>query len=207
MSPFHDILFPLRWAFGTTGGPERRTDIVALGSGGEERNTPWAHGRRRYDAGAAMKSLDDLAELVAFFEARRGRLHGFRFRDALDFKSCAPSLAIGPEDQSLGVGDGVRTAFPLRKIYGDAAAQYLRPIAKPVVESVRVAVNGVETDAFYLNDSGGVILEAAPISGAAITAGFLFDVPVRFDSDRLEVSVEHFNAGRIASIPLIEIKI
>jgi uncharacterized protein (TIGR02217 family) len=207
MSAFHDILFPLRWAFGTTGGPERRTDVTALGSGGEERNAPWAHGRRLYDAGAAMKSLDDLAELVAFFEARRGRLHGFRFRDALDFKSCAPSHAIGPEDQNLGEGDGASTIFPLRKLYGDAAAQYFRPIAKPVVDSVRVAVNGVETDTLYLNEASAVVFEAAPISGAAITAGFLFDVPVRFDSDRLEVSVEHFNAGRIASIPLIEIKI
>lgn len=207
MSAFHDIVFPLRWAFGTTGGPERRSDIVALGSGGEERNTPWAHGRRRYDSGAAMKSLDDLAELVAFFEARRGRLHGFRFRDALDFKSCAPSRAIGPEDQNLGEGDGAQTIFPLRKLYGDAAAQYFRPIVKPVVDSVQVAVHGVETEAFYLNEAGAVVFEAAPASGAVITAGFLFDVPVRFDTDRLEVSVEHFNAGRIVSIPLIEIKL
>lgn len=207
MSAFHDILFPLRWAFGTSGGPERRTDITALGSGGEERNAPWAHGRRRYDAGAAMKSLDDLSELVAFFEARRGRLHGFRFRDALDFKSCAPSLAIGPNDQTLGEGDGVQTVFPSRKLYGDAAAQYHRLITKPVAESLRVAVDAVETDTFYLNESGAVVFESAPANGAAITAGFLFDVPVRFDSDRLEVSVEHFNAGRIASIPLIEIKL
>lgn len=207
MSAFHDILFPLRWAFGTTGGPERRTDVTALGSGGEERNTPWAHSRRRYDAGAAMKSLDDLAELVAFFEARRGRLHGFRFRDALDFKSCAPSQTTTPLDQTLGEGDGAQTGFPLRKLYGDAAVQYFRPIAKPVAASVCVAVNSVETDAFYLSDSGAVIFETPPAPGAIITAGFLFDVPVRFDADRLEVSVEHFNAGRIASIPLIEIKI
>lgn len=207
MSAFHDILFPLRWAFGTTGGPERRTDIVALGSGGEERNTPWAHGRRRYDAGAAMKSLDDLAELVAFFEARRGRLHAFRFRDALDFKSCAPSLAVGPNDQVLGEGDGARSAFLLRKLYGDSAAQYYRPIAKPVAGSVRVAVNGAETTDFSVSESGAVIFEAAPAARASITAGFLFDTPVRFDTDRLEVSVEHFNAGRIASIPLIEVKI
>lgn len=207
MSAFHDILFPLRWAFGATGGPERRTDIVALGSGGEERNTPWAHGRRRYDVGAAMKSLDDLAELTAFFEARRGRLHGFRFRDALDFKSCAPSQTASPTDQALGEGDGETVQFSLRKRYGDVAAEYFRPIAKPVAGSVRVAIDGVETDDFSVSASGGVFLAAAPADGATITAGFLFDVPVRFDADRLEVSVEHFNAGRIASIPLIEIKI
>jgi uncharacterized protein (TIGR02217 family) len=207
MSAFHDILFPLRWAFGATGGPERRTDIVVLGSGGEERNAPWAHGRRRYDAGAAMKSLDDLAELVAFFEARRGRLHGFRFRDALDFKSCAPSQTVTPTDQILGQGDGARTEFPLRKVYGDSAAHYYRPVAKPVAGSVRVAVDGVETDDFSLGEGGAVILETPPASGASVAAGFLFDVPVRFDTDRLEVSVEHFNAGRIASIPLIEIRI
>lgn len=206
MSAFHDILFPLRWAFGTTGGPERRTDIVALGSGGEERNTPWAHGRRRYDAGAAMKSLDDLAELVAFFEARRGRLHGFRFRDALDFKSCAPSQTVAPTDQNLGEGDGARVLFALRKRYGDGAGEYFRPITKPVSGSVRAAVNGMETEDFSLSPDGAVVFETPPAVGAIVTAGFLFDVPVRFDTERLEVSVEHFNAGRIASIPLIEIK-
>jgi uncharacterized protein (TIGR02217 family) len=88
---FHDVRFPVNLSLGSMGGPERRTEIVTLTNGFEERNTPWAHSRRRYDAGAGMRSLDDIAVLVAFFEARRGMLHGFRWKDWADYKSCAPS--------------------------------------------------------------------------------------------------------------------
>ncbi|PSJ20061.1 TIGR02217 family protein, partial [Halomonas sp. ND22Bw] len=95
----------------------------------------------RYLIGANLRSLDDMAELTAFFEARRGRLYGFRFKDFADFTSCAPGGTPAPDDQALGVGDGARTAFDLTKAYGDVA----RAIVKPVAGSVRVAVGGVET--------------------------------------------------------------
>lgn len=93
---FHEVRLPARLAFGSTGGVERRTEIVTLGSGFERRSTPWAHGRRRYLIGSTLRSLDDMAALTAFFEARRARLYGFRFRDFADFKSCAPTAAVGP---------------------------------------------------------------------------------------------------------------
>jgi uncharacterized protein (TIGR02217 family) len=99
---FHEVRLPARLAFGSTGGIERRTEVVTLASGFERRATPWAHGRRRFLIGAGVRSLDDVAVLVAFFEARRGRLHGFRFRDFTDFRSCAPSASISPLDQRLG---------------------------------------------------------------------------------------------------------
>ena len=201
---FHEVRLPARLAFGSTGGVERRTEVVTLASGFERRSTPWAHGRRRYLIGAGVRSLDDAATLVAFFEARRGRLHGFRFRDFADFKSCAPSGGISPIDQPLGVGDGEAVVFALAKTYGDLA----RPITKPVTETVRLAVDGVETDAFSLDPATGLVtFDDPPDEGAVLTAGFEFDTPVRFDTDRIDVTLESFEAGRIVATPLIELRI
>lgn len=201
---FDEVRLPARLAFGSTGGVERRTEIATLASGFERRSTPWALGRRRYLIGANLRSLDDMAELTAFFEARRGRLYGFRFKDFADFKSCAPGGTIAATDQALGMGDGARKAFDLTKTYGDV----VRPIAKPVTGSVRVALDGVETTAFSLDaTTGRVTLAVAPGPGVATTAGFAFDTPVRFDTDRIETTLESFDAGRMAAVPLIEVRI
>lgn len=203
---FHEVSLPARLAFGSTGGVERRTEVVTLGSGYERRSTPWAQGRRRYLIGANLRSLDDMAALTAFFEARRGRLYGFRFRDFADFKSCAPGGVVSATDQALGTGDGVATVFPLGKSYGDL----VRDITKPVTGSVRVAVGGAElTGAAFSVEAttGRVTLAVAPEPGAAVTAGFVFDTPVRFDADRIEVTLETFGAGRMAAVPLIEIRV
>lgn len=201
---FHEVSLPARLAFGSTGGVERRTEIVTLTNGFERRSTPWAHGRRRYLIGAGLRSLADMAALTAFFEARRGRLYGFRFRDFADFRS--GSGEPEPGDQLLGQGDGTRTMFQLTKAYGD----YGRVIGKPVTGSVRVAVDGVELGggAFEVDAAtGAVTLTTAPDEAAAVTAGFLFDTPVRFDADRIDVTLESFEAGRVAAVPLIEIRI
>jgi len=207
---FHDVRLPARLAFGSTGGVERRTEIVTLGSGFERRSTPWAHGRRRYLIGANLRSLDDMAALTGFFEARRGRLYGFRFRDFADCKSCAPGGAVGPLDQVLGEGDGLRRGFQLLKAYGEGETALARTIAKPVEESVQVAVGGVELppDAFAVDPSTGMVtLNTAPGDGATVTAGFEFDTPVRFDADRIEVTLESFDAGRMAAVPLVEVRV
>ncbi len=208
MSAFHDVSLPLAWALGARGGPTRRTDIVALGSGAERRASPWAHGRRRYDIGGAGMSADALAALIAFFEARRGRLYAFRFRDVLDAKSCAPSGAVTALDQTLGTGDGVRRAFSLRKAYGAGDSMYWRAITKPVAASLSVAVAGaaVAPSGLTLNPLTGIVtLNAAPPANASVTAGFVFDTPVRFDADSLEVSLETSGGGRALSVPLIEV--
>lgn len=207
---FHDVRMPARLAFGSTGGVERRTEIVTLASGYERRSTPWAQGRRRYLIGANLRSLDDMAALTEFFEARRGRLYGFRFRDFADFKSCAPGAVVEAGDQALGTGDGVRTRFDLVKRYGEGEDALERRIRKPVAGTVRVAVAGVELDGgeFAVDAATGeVTLAAAPPVGAAVTAGFEFDVPVRFDADRIEVTLESFEAGRMAAVPLIEVRV
>jgi uncharacterized protein (TIGR02217 family) len=212
MSAFHEVLFPLDVALKSAGGPERRTEIVTLGSGREERNTRWAHSRRRYDAGYGVKSIDALRNVIAFFEERRGRLYGFRWRDRLDHSSAPTGVDVSPLDQPLGTGDGVRSSFALVKTYGAAFSPYQRPIEKPVEGSVRVAVAGVEAadgTAFVCDPATGIITffpGHIPPSDAAITAGFHFDVPVRFDTDYLEADLSAFTAGAIPKIPLIEVK-
>lgn len=200
---FHDVRLPARLAFGSTGGVERRTEVVTLASGFERRSSPWAQGRRRYLIGAGVRSLDDAAVLVAFFEARRGRLNGFRFKDFADFKSCAPSGAIAATDQAIGEGDGETAAFPLVKLYGDLA----REIRKPVAGTVLVAVDGAPADFTVDTATGIVTLDEPPDEGAEVTAGFEFDTPVRFDADRIDVTLEGFGAGRVVAVPLIEVRV
>jgi len=212
MTAFHEILFPLDIALKSAGGPERRTDVVVLGSGREERNARWAHSRRRYDAGYGVKTYDALSQVVAFFEERRGRLHGFRWRDRLDHSSAAPDVAVSATDQVIGTGNGVTATFALAKTYGSLYSPYQRPVVKPVPGSVRVAVAGIEVTegvAFTVEPATGVVSFLAghiPAVGAAVTAGFLFDVPVRFDTDYLEVDLSAFTAGAIPKIPLVEIR-
>jgi uncharacterized protein (TIGR02217 family) len=208
---FHEILFPLDIALKSAGGPERRTDIVSFGSGREQRNARWAHSRRRYDAGYGVKSLDALQAVVAFFEERRGQLHGFRWRDRLDHSSAAPGAAASALDQGIGIGDGITATVHLVKTYGAGFAPYVREIVKPVAGSVRVAVAGVEVagSAFTCDATTGIVTFLSghiPAVGAAVTAGFLFDVPVRFDTDYLEVDLSAFAAGAIPKIPLVEIR-
>ncbi len=209
MTAFHEVGFPLAIAFHSTGGPGRRTEIVTLGSGHEERNAVWAGSRRSYDVGSGVRTLDDLSAVIAFFEARMGRLYGFRFQDFADCKSCAPAAAPAATDQLLGLGDGVTRTFQLRKTYADTAAAYVRDIVKPVAGSVAVAADGVALESGFSVDSttGLVTFETAPAEGVALTAGFLFDTPVRFDTDTLSVNLASFAAGEMASIPLTEIRL
>ena len=202
---FHPVRFPLDVALGARGGPERRTDVVTLAGGGEQRNGRWFHSRRRYNAGYGVKSRADMAAVLAFFEERRGRLHGFLWRDGLDFSSNGGVPT--PLDQMIGTGDGSETSFQLTKTYGASFDPYLRPITRPVAVSVRVAVAGIELMSGWTVDvSTGVVgLSVAPAPGAAVTAGFLFDVPVRFDTDRLDVELTSFDGAEAPSIPLLEI--
>ncbi|MGP9821290.1 phage distal tail protein, Rcc01695 family [Salinarimonas sp. NSM] len=209
MDDFHEVRFPLDVALGSRGGPTRRTEIVTLASGREHRNARWAHSRRRFEAGLGVRTLDALDAVIAFFEERRGRLIGFRLHDRTDWKSGKPSAGPAPGDQALGVGDGARVAFQLVKTYGGAHDPYVRTIAKPVAGSVRVAVAGtalVEGAGFSVDTTTGLVtLAAPPAPGAAVTAGFAFDVPVRFDTDTLEIDLRAFAAGAVPEIPLLEI--
>ncbi len=208
---FHEVRFPANLSFGSTGGPERRTQVVTLANGFEERNTPWAHSRRRYDAGLGLRSLDDVAELIAFFEARRGRLHGFRWKDWADYRSGRPSAPVTSLDQLIGTGDGAQRVFQLAKTYDPDGVPYRRPIAKPVLGTVLVALAGddkVETVEFSVDCTTGAITFAVPPDiGVPVTAGFEFDVPARFDADLIQVSVASFRAGDVPQVPVVEVRL
>jgi len=208
---FHDVRFPTAISRGASGGPERRTEIVTLGSGREERNQRWADSRRRYDAGYGVRGVDDLHAVIAFFEERRGRLHAFRWKDWSDYKSCPPLQMPAATDQEIGTGDGTTADFQLRKAYGASFAPWTREIKKPIAGTVLVAVNGadqVEGIDFTVDYATGVVTFGSPPQNLApVTAGFEFDVPARFDTDRLAVSLEHFSHGDIPSIPIVEVRL
>ena len=194
---FHAVRFPLDVALGARGGPERATDVVTLASGREERNARWAHSRRRWNAGYGVKSRADMQAVLAFFEERRGRFHSFLWRDGLDHSA---------DGQAIGTGNGVLTAFQLVKRYGASFDPYVRSITKPVVATVRVWVAGVETmSGWSVSGTTGIVtFDVAPASGA-ITASFEFDVPVRFDTDRLDIELSSFDAADAPNIPVIEV--
>ncbi|MEM1374164.1 MAG: DUF2460 domain-containing protein [Pseudomonadota bacterium] len=208
---FHEVRFPTTLSFGSVGGPERRTEIVTLANGFEERNTPWAHSRRRYDAGVAMRSLDDIEELIAFFEARHGQLYGFRWKDWSDYRSIASSREIAFTDQVIGNGDGATTIFQLSKVYRSGSESYARPIRKPVDGTVRLGwgdaekTEGIDYAVDYL--TGEVTFTSPPPEEAEVVAGFEFDVPVRFDIDQIQTSVAAFNAGDAPSVPVVEVRV
>ncbi|WP_296417368.1 DUF2460 domain-containing protein [Pseudooctadecabacter sp.] len=208
---FHEVRFPTNLSFGALGGPERRTEIVTLSNGFEERNTPWAHSRRRYDAGMGLRSLDDVEAVVAFFEARQGQMFGFRWKDWADFRSAAPKAQITGEDQVIGMGDEVQTAFQLVKNYASGTASYARPVKKPVVGTVLVAVGGetmVEGVDYEVDHLTGVVtFNHPPDLQGEVTAGYEFDVPVRFDTDAIVTSMATFQAGEVPDIPVVEVRV
>ena len=205
---FHEVRFPDNISRGARGGPERRTQVIELASGDEERNASWANSRRRYDVAYGIRRADDLAAVVAFFEARNGRLHGFRYKDWADYKSCLPSQAITAIDQQIGTGTGSLKIFQLSKRYSSGAQTWARTIAKPVAGTVRVALGMVEQMSGWTMDSttGVITFTTAPGNGVIIRAGFEFDVPVRFDTDVLDITLDIERLGSITSIPLLEIR-
>ncbi len=205
---FHNTRFPEVIGRGARGGPSRRTQVVVLGSGAEERNATWADSLRRYDVAYGIRNSDALAEVVAFFEARNGRLHGFRFKDWSDYKSCPPSGTPAATDQAIGTGNGTVRKFQLVKAYISGGITYSRPIRRPRSGTVVIALAGVVQGSGWTCDFGNgvVTFTVAPSSGQAVTAGFEFDVPVRFDTDSLDVTLDIERLGTIQSIPLIELR-
>jgi uncharacterized protein (TIGR02217 family) len=202
MQAFDDVLFPLALGREAEVMPEFSTAIVVSAGGHEARNASGSAARTRYDIGPGIRSEQDIAALLDFFRARMGPARGFRLRDPFDSSSAGGHAAPTPIDQPIGTGDGITRRFALVKHYGES----VRRITRPVAGSVRVAVNGMEISGFTLTDAVWVVLDAAPEAGAAIAAGFAFDVPVRFAEDRLSVTRATFMAGQAASVPLVEVR-
>lgn len=204
---FHDTEFPLPIALGSTGGPSFRTDIVPLASGAERRIARWARSRRRFNAGVGLQRPGDVAAVIAFFEARQGRRYSFRFRDPFDHTT-APGRQPAANDCLIGIGDSSTMRFSLIKKYISGAQEVERVIGLPVVDSIKIAVGGVEltTSIDFSFDplTREVVFETPPDVGATIAAGFIFDIEARFDTDELAISAE-VGGGEIPDIPIVEV--
>jgi uncharacterized protein (TIGR02217 family) len=206
MQTFDDVPYPLALGRDATVSPEFSTSVAVTASGHERRSSQWSDARLRFDVGPGIRSDAELGTLIAFFRARRGAARGFRLADPFDFSSNGMTGAPTALDQLLGIGDGLTATFQLVKRYGDPADPQLRPISRPRAGSVVVSVDGVPRSDFTLASGGKIVFDTAPAEGAPVRAGFLFDVPVRFAEDRLDISGAAFSAGEAPSVPLIEVR-
>jgi uncharacterized protein (TIGR02217 family) len=199
MTGFHEVRFPDNIGYGATGGPEFATTVVVTGAGHEQRNVNWAEARGRWDVASGLKDQAQLDALIAFFRARRGKAYGFRFKDWTDHKATG---------ELLGTGDGANKTFQLVKRYPSGGVVEVRTITKPVAGTVRVYRDGVEQLAGWsVNATTGLIsFTTAPTVGVQITAAFEFDVPARFDTDHMAVTIETFRLHRWQQIPIVELR-
>ncbi len=197
---FHEIRFPDDIAYGASGGPEFATTIVTMASGYEQRNINWQAARGRWDVASGLKNQTQLDTLLAFFRGRKGRAHGFRFKDWSDFKATG---------QLIGTGDGANKTFQLVKNYTSGAGSESRIIKKPVSGTTKIYLNGVQLmSGWSVSSSTGIVtINTAPGNGVPVTADFEFDVPVRFDTDRMAVTIEFFNLHQWSGIPIVEIRV
>lgn len=211
---FHEIRFPTEISFRSSGGPGYSTGILEVGSGAEERVARWSSARRTFNVAYNLKSIDELAEVMEFYLGRLGPANGFRYKDWMDFTSASDHRsAHDDEDQVLGTGDGTETQFQLKKIYTSGGQNRTRNITKPVSSTVLVAVDGAaqtEGADFTVDTTTGIVtFDSAPANATDLTAGFEFDVPVRFAEnmdDLLDMSREAFDIGNVRNIKLIEIR-
>jgi uncharacterized protein (TIGR02217 family) len=213
---FHDVRFPTDISYGSSGGPGFSTSIITTDSGAEERVARWSQARRMYDVAEAIKTSVELSELITFYMARVGCANSFRYKDWADYASTLDHITHAPEsvpttenDQVIGVGDGTNLVFQLVKNYTSGPSTHVRTITKPVAGTVKIAKNGVlQVGGYTVNYTTGVVtFAAAPAAGVVVTAGYEFDVHVRFGDEldqQLPVQLDAYESGSV-KIPLIEI--
>lgn len=197
MTDFHEVQFPTDISYGSSGGPEYSTDIVITHSGYEQRNINWMAARAVYNVAHGVKTQSQLDSLIAFFRARKGRAYGFRFKDWSDYAAVA---------QQIGIGDGSTVSFQLVKNYSSCTVTETRNITKPA--SVTIYIDDVEQESgvSFSSVTGMVTFDSAPAVDEVITADFEFDVPVRFDTDRLSASLDDYAISSWRDIPLVEVR-
>jgi uncharacterized protein (TIGR02217 family) len=200
MTAFHEVQFPTDISYGSSGGPEYSTDIVITHSGHEQRNVNWSDSRAVYNVAYGVKTATQLTTLISFFRARKGRAYGFRFKDWSDYSATT---------QSIGTGDAATTTFQLIKRYVSGSETVIRDVNKPVNNSVSIYVNGIlQTSGVTVSaTTGAVTFTSAPAAAALITANFEFDVPVRFDTDRLSASLDSYGVNSWNNIHLVEVRV
>lgn len=190
-----DVRLPIDVERGAQGGPQFKTTVVSMASGHEQRNQEWSRSRAVYQIGYGIRDREDMEEVYAFFLARRGRHRAFRFRDWLDFSGEAePLLTVA----------GQPTKRQLVKTYG-SVMPYVREITLPVLDTLKIYVGGVETNAYTIDRS--IVTFTGGDPGVDVKASFEFDVPVRFDQDGLETEMTQVDAGSVPSIAIVEVRL
>jgi uncharacterized protein (TIGR02217 family) len=165
--------FPDNVAFGASGGPGYLTDVVVVNSGAESRNQNWTQARASYEVSHAARLPAEYVPLRDFFRAVKGRTHGFRFKDPLDYSTDVASGVLGS-----GVGTGLPT-YQLGKRYAAGSLDETRTISKPVSGTVAVYRNAVLATAgggagqYALSTTTGIVTFVADATGtiASITVG------------------------------------
>lgn len=206
-TPFIEQRFPEEISYGSTGGPTFKTTVFEASSGHEQRNMNWSKSRCRYDVSHGIKTHEDMEDVLNFFYSVRGKAIGFRYKDWSDY-----ILDL----EQIGVGDGSTTSFQIIKTYSAGPQQYVRDITKIVQPSVgpppvvfEVYVNDTILSSGYSVDynTGILTFVSPPTLGHTIKVSCEFDVPVRFDTDEMEITLESFDLETWDSIPLIEVKV
>lgn len=197
---FIETRFPIDIAYGSTGGPEYSTDVVITQSGYEQRNSNWSQARASYNVAHGVKTQSQLDALIAFFRARKGRADGFRFKDWADYQATG---------QNIGTGNGTATIFQLKKNYTSGSVTESRIITKPVAGTIAIYKDAVLQSGTYTANTtnGQITFTVPPANGVVVTADFQFDVPVRFDTDRLSASLDEYGVQSWRNIPIIEIRV
>lgn len=202
---FHNVQLPVQVERGAQGGPSFKTTILELSSGYEKRNIDWQRVRGEWDLAYGIDTKEDHEEVLAFFYARQGKAHSFRFKDWGDF-------TIGDDandtPQEIATADGVGTQFQIVRRYADAGATFDREITRPVDTTVRVFVNTVEQLSGWSVDvsTGVVTFTVAPTLDDTIEVICEFDVPVRFDIDHLDIRSFTSDAISFPSVPIVEVR-
>ena len=197
---FHDVLFPPGISYGSHGGPGFLTSVLVFGGGQEARNKNWEKSRAKYNCASGLRSQADLNQVRDFFYCRRGKAYSFPYKDWRDYAVAG---------QAVGTGNGILKTFDLKKTYSDGTYTYDRLNILPVVATVKIYFDGVEQETGWSVDRETAIVTftEAPGEGVAITAGFEFHVPCRFDTDELPQTIEPAGHGTTLAIPLVEDRI
>lgn len=206
MATFHDDQFPTVIAQGAVAIQAFSTSVAMSSGGREQRNGNWSQPRMRWNVGTGLRSRADIATLQAFFRARAGKLHAFRFKDWSDYTVAK---------QQIGTTDGSDATWQIVKAYASGPTTVYRNITRPVSGTVRCWVDGVErtigagATQFQVDLSTGIITLGATLAALLsklIEASCEFDVPARFDSDEIALTQRSHEIGSYADIPVVEIR-
>lgn len=192
---FDDVRLPEDIERGARGGPEYLTTVISLASGREQRNQEWEYPLSSFNVGYGIRKRSDMEQVYSFFHARSGKARGFRFRNWLDYRVVATPVASVAGDSNKR---------QLVRVFEDTINPQLRIVGYPVVSTLKVYVNQVITDTYTL-DGGVLTFPSDP--GADVVASFEYDIPVRFDTDRLDTLLYNYNAGEQPSIQIVELRV